>query len=105
LHLTIEEATARIADLEHDLVAYREIATQAIHKLHDYNRIITRERQQRLDLAEEFRQFRRRVMADSLLVTNSELRKPSEAHHRQSTVTPPPPSLRAGRSERPRPHA
>ena len=33
--MALELAGDRIASLEHDLVAYREIAFEAIHRLHD----------------------------------------------------------------------
>lgn len=36
--LAIEEAVARIADLEHDLIVYRELAVEAIHALHHVTR-------------------------------------------------------------------
>lgn len=58
--MALELAGARIAELEHDLIAYREIATQAIHALHR----VTRERDR---LREQLRQSRQTVATDDAL--------------------------------------
>jgi hypothetical protein len=102
LNLTISEAVARIADLEHDYAVTRLMLSETLTIAATAKRDAARERQQRFALAEEFREFRRCTMAESLRPSRSE--KPSEAHYRQSTVTPPPVTADF-RSEKPRPHA
>jgi hypothetical protein len=57
------ELQARIADLEGERNVYRDMLRDALASLHDCDRRLRRERQQRLNLAEEFRAFRRRTMA------------------------------------------
>lgn len=103
--LCVEEAVGRIADLEHDVVVYRELVQQALAMVHDRDGIIARERQQRLDLAAEFREFRRRAMADSLVTVTSDSPRSSHWSRRPVTQNRRSSPVNLKRSEPPRPQA
>lgn len=80
--LCIEEATARIADLEHDVVVYRELTQGALQMAATARADAERERRQRLALIEEFRGFR--VMALGGVPTPKDQ---ATTHRRRLTLT------------------
>ena len=54
--MAVELAADRIASLEHDVIAYRDIAQLAIHKLHDLTKQNDRLREQLRELRGQYRE-------------------------------------------------